>query len=257
MNNTKNTVGVVLFIVILLLFIVGGYFFMNYMLNDYPQKKEEDDLITELKEIRLDSTKDYIYYENYQTVLNEIYEQDVIINVKGFESVNSVLANELSEIKNTKKTIDDVSSEENITCDNAENLYSFNYREYYDTQFGNYISLVISDFEYNCVSGSVIKNIKSYNIDKKTGKQITDEELLNKFNITEDVILEKIRKRLNDTQVLDGDTQVIDIDGTIDSIKNGEYNVSKALSINKTGNIIINFIVKSNKINYNDTVELN
>ena len=104
MNNTKNTVGVVLFIIILLLFVVGGYFFMNYMLNDYPQKKEEDDLITELKEIRLDSTKDYIYYENYQTVLNEIYEQDVIINVKGFESVNSVLANELSEIKNTKKT---------------------------------------------------------------------------------------------------------------------------------------------------------
>ena len=163
----------------------------------------------------------------------------------------------IKEVKTIKDLLKELEEYKTKLCDNAENLYSFNYREYYDTQFGNYISLVISDFEYNCVSGSVIKNIKSYNIDKKTGKQITDEELLNKFNITEDVILEKIRKRLNDTQVLDGDTQVIDIDGTIDSIKNGEYNVSKALSINKTGNIIINFIVKSNKINYNDTVELN
>ena len=257
MNNTKNTIGVTLFIIILLLFIVGGYFFMNYMLNDYPKKENDDELITELKEIRIDSSKDYIYYENYQTILDEIYEQDVIINVKGFENVNSALANELNDIKNTKKTIDEASIDENNTCDNAKNLYSFDYRDYYDTQFGNYISLVIYDFEYNCVSGSEIKNIKSYNIDKETGKQITDEELLNKFNVTEEIIIEKIRERLNDTQVLDGDTQVIDIDGTIESIKSSEYNVLKALSINKTGNLVINFVVKSNKINYNDTIELN
>ena len=64
-------------------------------------------------------------------------------------------------------------------------------------------------------------------------------------------------QRLNDTQVLDGDTQVIDIEGTISDIKNSEYGTVKSLSISKTGNLVINFIVKSNRINYNDSIELN
>ena len=43
----------------------------------------------------------------------------------------------------------------------------------------------------------------------------------------------------------------------VNDIKNGIYVTNKALSISKNGKLVINFIVKSNKINYNDSIELN
>ena len=81
--------------------------------------------------------------------------------------------------------------------------------------------------------------------------------MLQTFSITDDKIIENVNKRLGDTQVLDGDIGVINTESTINDIKNGQYGVDKALSISKNGKLAINFIVKSNKINYNDSVELN
>ena len=259
MDNTKNTVGLIFFIIIILLFTVGGYFFMRYMLNDFENKSNGEEAITEIKEIRIDATKDYIYYENATDLLHEehIEKRDVVINIKGFESINETLREELASYDSEQVTLDEVTLSDGVTCTNEANLYSFPYREYEDTVFGDYISLVINDFTYNCINGSRIENIKGYVIDKNTGDVYTPEELLEEFSITEDSIIEQIRERLNDTQVLDGDTQVIDIEGTISDIKNGEYGTVKSLSISKTGNLVINFIVKSNRINYNDSIELN
>ena len=94
------------------------------------------------------------------------------------------------------------------------------------------------DYDYNCVNGSVPTNIKSYVINKDNGNIITN-------------------KRLADTQVLDGEVGVIDTENTINDFKNGTFGTNKALSISKNGKLVINFIVKSNKINYNDSIELN
>ena len=259
MDNTKNVAGLIMFIIILLLFTVGGYFFMNYMLNDFSKENNETEGITELREIRIDSTKDYIYYENTEDILHEehIAKEDVVINIKGFENINATLAQELDSYDSEKISIDEATIPEGSTCVNEANLYSFPYREYQDNVFVDYISLVINDFSYNCVNGSRIENIKGYVIDKNTGEIIPEEQLLVDFGVTEDDIINTIRKRLSDTQVLDEGIQVIDIDGTIADIQNGEYGVVKSLSISKTGKLVINFIVKSNRINYNDNVELN
>lgn len=258
MDNTKNVLGLIIFILILLLFVVGGYFFMDYMLNDFS-RESNDDGITEIKEIRIDDTKDYIYYENTEDILHEehIEKADVIINIKGFESINEELAAELATYANEQVTIDDATIPEGSVCVNEANLYSFPYREYEDTTFGDYISLVINDFTYNCINGSRIENIKGYVIDRNTGQAISESELLERFEISEEDIIAQIRERLNDTQVLDEGEQVIDIDGTIADIENGEYGTVKSLSISKTGELVINFIVKSNRINYNDSIELN
>ena len=59
----KNVLGLISLIIIILFFVIGGYFFMNYMLkNTKPEEKKE--LIEEIKDYRIDKTKDYIYYEN-------------------------------------------------------------------------------------------------------------------------------------------------------------------------------------------------
>ena len=259
MDNTKNVVGLVIFIIILLLFVVGGYFLMDYMLNNYSSESNNNgNGITEVKEIRIDATKDYIYYENSTDILHEehIVKEDVVINIKGFEATNTSLAEELESFSQEQVLIPDADIPEGSVCTNEENLYSFPYREYEDTVFGDYISLVINDFTYNCLNGSRIDNIKGYVIDRNTGEIISEETLLDEFAITEDDILTQVRERLNDTQVLDGDTQVIDIEGTISDIASGEYGTVKSLSVSKTGELVINFIVKSNRINYNDSIEL-
>lgn len=256
MDNTKNVVGLIFFIIILLIFIVGGYFFMNYILDNYQGKEKNE--VVEIKEIKIDTQKDYIYLENTDDIIPEenISISDVIINIKGFEDINNTLHSELEKIKTEKVTLDSVTLEEGQTCSNNSNIYSLKYREYNNNIYRNYISLVINDYDYNCLNGSKITNIKSYIINKEDGVAYTEEELLKIFNVTDESIIEKVNERLHDTQVLDGDIQVIDVDKTIDNIKNGEYGKDKALSISKTGELELNFIVISNRINYNDTITI-
>ncbi len=101
-----------------------------------------------------------------------------------------------------------------------------------------------------------IENIKGYIINKENGNVYTNEELLTIFEVTDEEIRTLVEERLHDTQVLDGDTEVIDVDGTINNVINGEYGITKTLSISKTGKLELNFIVISNRINYNDTITI-
>lgn len=249
MDDFKNKLGVIVLGIILLTFIFGGYFLKNYLVDSF-NKSNKTTKNEPTSDIRISSDKDYIYFDNANELIEDIYEQDVVINIKGFENINDTLHNELVALRSNTVT----GSGEGV-CEN--NISSFSYRDYQHTEFGDYASVVIKTYNYTCPDINLPKEIKSITINKKSGKEITNEELLTLFNVTEDNIIEAIRKRLNDTQVLDEDVQVIDIDGTINSIKNGAYNVEKALSVSKNGKLMINFIVKSNKINYNDYIEIN
>ena len=254
MDDTKNKIGVIILGIILLIFIFGGYFLKNYLVDSFKEKSHNTTK-EKVEDIRINKEKDYIYFENAKELIEDIYEQDVVINVKGFENINNTLHDELVSLRNDTLTMNDVDVTKDAVCEN--NLVKFSYRDYQNTEFGDYSSVVIKTYSYTCPDNNLPKALKSININKKTGKEITNEELLTEFNVTEDAIIEAIRKRLNDTQVLDEDVQVIDIDGTIESVKNGAYNVEKALSVSKNGKLMINFIVKSNKINYNDYIEIN
>lgn len=252
MENTKNTIGIILLVIILLTFTIGGYFFMNYMINDTTNKEEVKENVK--KELRINTSKDYIYYDNSIEIMDHIFKEDLILNFKGLEYENEKLRDELEKLDQEKTKLSealvDVSS-----C--TGEWYQRKYREYSDTAFGKYVSVVIKDYNYDCISGTIPINLKSYVININTGEIVSDEELLNEFNITDDKIIESVKKRLDDTQVLDEDIQVIDINGTLENIKNGTYNTNKALSISKSGKLMINFVVKSNKINYNDSIEIN
>ena len=138
MDNTKNVVGLIFFIIILLLFIVGGYFAMDYMLNK-PKDDNGNNGITEIKEIRIDDTKEYVYFENTEDILHEehIVKEDVVINIKGFETINEELHNELEAFDSKYISLDNATLNEGETCTNESNLYSFPYREYTYNVFGN------------------------------------------------------------------------------------------------------------------------
>lgn len=252
-SNTKNVFGVICLGIILLVFIVGGYFFKDYMINKIDNKDVKSEKIVP-EDIRINTSKDYIYYDNTTEIVDHIYKEDVILNFKGLENINAELHNELENMSQNKVSVKDNIIPEGTVCDN--DIFSFLNREYSDSEFDKYVSVVIKDYEYNCVNGNLPKNIKSYVIEKSTGKIFSNEELLNIFGFDNEKIAEQVRTRLNNTQVLDGDEQVIDIEGTISSILNDSFNTTKALSVSKNGKLVINFIVKSNRINYNDSIEL-
>ena len=241
-------------IIVLLLFIVGGYFFMEYMLKT-PDKTKSTRKDQEITDIRINKKKDYIYFENTTEIINDIFKQDVIFNIKGLENYNNTLHNELEELSKNEVKVTNEEIPEGITCEN--DLYSFTYRDYDLIEYGDYKSLIIKDYDYNCVNSSIPKNVKSYVIDIKNGNIISNDELLKKYNGSEESIIEQVKKRLEDTQILDEEVQIIDIDGTLNEVKSGTYGINKALSVSKNGKLMINFIVKSNKINYNDSIELN
>ncbi len=250
MEDTKNKIGVILLVIILLLFSVGGFFFMNYMVNETDKPHDKKNSENE-SEVRIDTTKDFIYFENSEELIHEVFKEDVVINFLGFESINQTLHQELETLSANKV----LAADAGVTCD--EDVYTVSYREYEYNQFGNYISLNIINYDYNCEKGSIPTSMKSYVIDKNTGKQIDNETLLKTFDVTESKILDLVKKRLDFSQTLDEDeSQVIDVDGTVNSFNDGKYNVNKSLSISKNGKLTINYIVKSNKINYNDSIEI-
>ncbi len=254
MDNSKNKLGVIFLILVLLTFIIGGYFFMKYMVNN-PSKEKKTTITEVKKDVRINNKKDYIYFENSEEIIDDVIKQDLVLNFKGLEEENSKLKAEVEEIskKEVKVTTEEIP--EGITCEN--DLYSFSYRNYDVTEYDKYVSVVIIDYDYNCVSGAVPTNIKSYVINKEEGKIVSNEELYTLFSMTDDKVIEGVTKRLNDTQVLDGDESVIDVDTTINNVKNSAFGTNKALTISKNGKLVINFIVNSNKINYNDSIELN
>lgn len=249
MDSSKNIGGVIVLGIIILTFVIGGYFLMDYMTKETEVKEKK----TEVNDLRINTSKDYIYFENTEEIEEEIYKEDVVLNFKGLEDVNSALYNELETLSENQVLYTDQEVPEGIVC----SLYSFSYREYTKTEYKDLVSVVISDYDYTCGTSAVPKGTKSYVIDITSGKILSNEELLNKFEITDDVINESVKKRLEDTQTLDEEEQVIDIDGTLENLKNSEYGQEKALSISKNGKLVINFLVKSNKINYNDSIELN
>ena len=254
MDSSKNKLGVIFLIIVLLTFIIGGYFFMRYMV-DKPSKEKKTTIIEVKKDVRINNKKDYVYFENSEELIDDVIKEDLVLNFKGMEEENDKLKAEIEEISKREVKVTTEEIPEGITCEN--DLYSFSYRSYDVAEYDKYVSVVLIDYDYNCVSGIVPTNIKSYVINKETGTIVSNEELYTLFDMTYEKVIEGVTKRLNDTQVLDGDESVIDVDTTINNVKNSAFGTNKALSISKNGKLVINFIVNSIKINYNDSIELN
>lgn len=251
MDNKKNLVGVIALVVILLIFSIGGFFLMKYMTNSTHEKRKEP----KKEDIRIDTSKDYVYMENNEEIIDDVFKEDIVLNFKGLEEVNRTLHNELEELNKEKVLYKDQELPEGVVCEN--DLYSFKYREYTPVIFGNYVSLLIVDYDYNCATGTTPISMKSYIVKKDSGRLLTTDEVKNEFNVNDEKLEAAVRKRLDNTQTLDEENiQAINVEETMSNYQKAAFNTTKALSIGKVGDLTVNFIVKSNKINYNDSVEI-
>lgn len=250
-NREKNTFLSVLFFVFIVGLIVAGYLYTNNLMHKdkKPVKKEEKEI-----DYRIDKDKDYIYFENENIISEEpdIVLKDAFINIEGAEIINSSLKTEMDEIRkqvvylnesNTDPTKEKIFEESNI--------YSALERQYVTYKTKDYFSLLIKDLSFNCYEDFTFNSVKSYVIDLKNSKVLTNEEILSKYNIKLDDIKNKISERLDSTQSEVEGQEVIKKDETLNNI-DGKYGLYfDGISL------YVSYVVKSNFVDYNDSIIIN
>ena len=246
-ENFKGKFGFIIFILIVLILAIGGFFFTKYILTD--KKEEVKEKITNYK---IDEKKDYIYYTDNETISEsaELEYMNVVINLKGQETLTNSLKEENERYKTNVKYISDQPElpSEVINYDN-DNIYALTYRTYENYEFDKYVSLVIKDYNYSCFDLLTFTNTKSYIFDTSTGKLLKESEILKKYNTSVDKIKGQIREYLNaDSKKIEENG--IMVEETINNLNN------YSLYINEYGRLYISFLVKSNKEDYNDSMEV-
>lgn len=248
-NNFKNKFGLFTFFFIVIFLAVGGFYLTNYLLNNESTNNTLENNIIDHK---IDKDKDYIYFINKETISEgaEIFYQDVVINLDTQTNLTETLEKENKIYKNNIKYLSDIEllSEELINY-NFDNLYALTFRNYKVYEYNNYVSLVIDLHNYSCFDLNTFISTKSYIFDTSTGILLSNEDVLNIYKLNIDLIKEKIRTRLNETQQVVEDIELIKIDETIN-----ELNYS--LFINEYGKLNISYLVKTTQVDYNDVMEV-
>jgi len=210
-------------------------------------KNVVDKKVTEVKDtdIRLDKTKDYIYYSDVNVVEGEldIEYKNININFEDKESVAAIVNKENEEM--SKSPVYDETNEEA----NYNHLISAKFAKYEIIHYVDYITLVVNkySFDYKTIITTLGSDV--YVFDKTSGKLYNNDELLSKFSVNKDDINEKVKTYLNDKNLVSEENK-IDVEQTISN--NTKYN----LYVDKLGRLVISILVKAEKSDYNDIIVL-
>lgn len=239
-----NQIKVYLFIFVIFVFIFGGFYLMK---KSEKFKNVVDKKVTEVKDtdIRLDKTKDYIYYSDVNVVEGEldIEYKKININFEDKEGVAGIVNKENEEM--SKTPVYDETNEEA----NYNHLISAKFAKYEIIHYADYITLVVNkySFDYKTIITTLGSDV--YVFDKTTGKLYNNDELLSKFNVNKDDINGKLETYLNDKNLVSEENK-IDVEQTISN--NTKYN----LYVDKLGRLVISILVKAEKSDYNDIIVL-
>lgn len=239
-----NQIKVYFFIFVILVFIFGGFYLMK---KSEKLKNVVDKKVTEVKDtdIRLDKTKDYIYYSDVNVVEGEldIEYKNININFEDKEGVAAIVNKENEEM--SKTPVYDETNEEA----NYNHLISAKFAKYEIIHYVDYVTLVVNkySFDYKTIITTLGSDV--YVFDKTTGKLYNNDELLSKFSINKYDINEKVKTYLNDKNLVSEENK-IDVEQTISN--NTKYN----LYVDKLGRLVISILVKAEKSDYNDIIVL-
>lgn len=253
LERRKDLIGGITFVIFIVFLIVGGFFLTRYLTSEKEHKKVVQ---SEIDKLKIDSSKDLVYFEN-ETVVSadpDIVHKDIIINLKEADTVNELLKEKMDAIRTTVKKISESQIDPNREIlFKEEDIFSANERDYSVYESLNYLSVLVTDSEFSCYTGSTIKDQQAYTFSLSTGKRLSNETLLGYTGLSIDEVKNKVRLKLEEDQKDFNEGNSILIDETINSI-----NVNDALIYaNKSGKIVITIVVKTNEDSYNDTIELN
>jgi len=264
----SGKVKAALFLFFIVILVVGGYIGMVLLTKDSANNSHKQEVANkqevaskENKDIRLDKSKDYIYFEN-EVIKNEtrdISYQDIVFNFDSNDAktIATFLNSERKELESTYKMISDVE----LTAEEKENIlykesdvYAATYNKYTRYFYENYASLVINSYDYHCMTGNKTIKTNAYVFDTSTGNLLSKNNLMAMFDTNLDEIKEKVQEKLEKEQTIIEEIPQIDITATLSSLDNeSEY----ALYINKSGYLVISYFIKNVQDLKQDVIILN
>lgn len=231
----KNYLSVTMFILIVFVLLLGG----NYLIRNKGQKPT-----TKIIDIRMDSSKDYVYFTDSKTVSEDL---DLVYNTihlnidsKDAKELENLLNEEMAKAQKSIKTLDEVViDKKNIVyeLDDDNKIYEADYLKYDILESDNYITVGTIKGHINITSDEDNNTLKYYTFSKKDGHIMSLDEIKSAGKITNDSIEKAKENYLKDKE-----------DTTIKTYE---------LYIDKYGNTIMNLLVNSGDITYNDTVKIN
>ena len=235
-----------LFVIVLLIFIVGGFVMMKKSaskLNEEPSKNIEEK--EEIKDIRLDSTKDYIYYTDSEEKVHEldIIFKNVNLNFNDANGIAKILNDETEQLKKT------LTYDEEIADAPYNHLISAKYKVYNTYTFDNYISLVVDYYDYHYESLVSYLTTKTYVFDKITGNLLSNEKLLDAYELTKDDVINKVKTHIADEDIAKEEED-------LDEVATVEAMTELSLFVDKIGRLSISVLVKSDQKDYNEIILL-
>lgn len=261
----SGKVKAALFLFFIVILLVGGYIGMIMLTKESEDTKKNDTEVASKsnskKDIRIDKSEDYIYFEN-EVVKNEtrdIIYQDVVFNFESNDAktIATFLNNERETNEKTYKTISEVEltpeEKESILFKDSD-VYEATYNKYTRYFYKNYATIVNNTLEYNCNDGSKNTNVSAFVFDINTGDLLTKSKLMEKFDISLDKIKEKIQEKLEKEQTIVEDVPQIDIPGTLSSLDDDS---TYALYVNKSGYLVISYFIKNIQDSKLDVIILN
>lgn len=231
----KNYLSVTMFILIVFVLLLGG----NYLIRNKGQKPT-----TKIIDIRMDSSKDYVYFTDSKTVSEDL---DLVYNTihlnidsKDAKELENLLNEEMAKAQKSIKTLDEVVIDKKdivYELDDNNKIYEADYLKYDILESDNYITVGTIKGHINITSDEDNNTLKYYTFSKKDGHIMSLDEIKSAGKITNDSIEKAKENYLKDKE-----------DTTIKTYE---------LYIDKYGNTIMNLLVNSGDITYNDTVKIN
>lgn len=240
----KNASSIVIFMIILLVITLGGYFAIKKITQKNNNQDNNNNNGVEIKSIKKDDSKDFAYFINEEelSAKKELKYKDIVININSADAsrVEKELNDKMASIKGNVKRINDVNIDTTgMKLD--DDIYEAEMIEYLIAISTDYLSITTNDYIYKLETEANNANLSFYVFDLSTGKLLTNRDILNKENKTDQDVRAKIREYVKND---DG----VDIDATL----NQEYK----LSISDTGKIVINTIVKTGAVDYSVSIEM-
>lgn len=259
MNDIRRgKVYALIFIIFLGLLVGGGFFLTKNLTKDKPKKSMpiSENSVKEEVNLKLLKDEDYVYFTNEEviSIKNEITFKNIAININSNEArlVETKLNNRSEELHGTFKKISEsllTPEEKDAIVYNEEDVYSVNYVKYGTYTYKDYASILVEDYEYDCINGKKQVGAMSYVFDITTGKLLSKADLLAKYGMTLETLKEKVNSELAKETLT-----TIDVDGTLSLLEDTE---KYALYINKSGHLVLNYLVKNAETYYNDVIVLN
>ena len=228
-----NYLSISLFVLVVLVLLTGG----NYLIRNHNNPISEE----KNTNIKIDATKDYIYYTDTDIVSYALDLSYPTIHL----NINTDVAKELATALNTrmasaKKSLVKLSSTE-VNKDDIvyeledEDIYATDFLKYDILEGSNYLTLEVSSGHIVVTQELASTYLEYYTFSKETGAILTDEEIKKVGNITEKDISDRLSKYQEENQV------------TVTKYQ---------LYLDKYENVIMNMLVNADNITYNDTVKI-